>query len=357
MSTFNWSKYVLGTLAAAGILAGCSSGSASLPSAGMAPIQSAGMHKTAQSKAQRPQGNLITLLAMTAYQGFSPAVHPDQRKSWMKPAKKTSPLVYVSDVATNDVYVYNYDANKVGSLVGTLTGFSEPQGLCTDGKHVWVTNTLNESISEYARGGSAPIKVLFDSGFYPVGCSWDKTTGNLAVTNIYQDTGSSGNIAIYAHASGSPVYHYASNVFNYFLCSFDNNGNLFVDGLATNAGPVALAELAANASKAKPMTENATISFPGGVQWDGKYLEVTDQGASMGIEFKVTGTALTEVSQTPFNGASDIVQTWIDARTTTIFGPDANLAQLGLYKYRVGGNPFQVVTGFSEPIGVTVTRL
>src|SRR5580692_4951794 len=47
--------------------------------------------------------------------------------SWMSPAAKRSKLLYVSSVLSNDVYAYAYSTQK---LVGTLTGFKTPYGLC-----------------------------------------------------------------------------------------------------------------------------------------------------------------------------------------------------------------------------------
>ena len=55
--------------------------------------------------------------------------------SWMLPLAKTSRLLYVSSVLSNDVYAYSYSTQK---LVGTLTGFQTPYGLCVDkAGNVW----------------------------------------------------------------------------------------------------------------------------------------------------------------------------------------------------------------------------
>ncbi len=53
-------------------------------------------------------------------------------------------ILFVSDDGTNDVDMFDLPAM---TLVGTLTGFSEPQGMCTDKSHnVWITNTGTEQI-------------------------------------------------------------------------------------------------------------------------------------------------------------------------------------------------------------------
>jgi hypothetical protein len=49
---------------------------------------------------------------------FSRVAHPDHGSSWMKPgAAKIKELLYVSDLATDDVYVYDYAS---GAAVGKL---------------------------------------------------------------------------------------------------------------------------------------------------------------------------------------------------------------------------------------------
>lgn len=58
------------------------------------------------------------------------ATNPDHSRSWMAPAaKKSKALLYISDAGTDDVYVYAYPSLAV---VGTLTGFSTPAGMCVD---------------------------------------------------------------------------------------------------------------------------------------------------------------------------------------------------------------------------------
>src|SRR5581483_6634905 len=58
-------------------------------------------------------------------------IPPTRGASWMAPqAQKAASLLYVSNWGTSDVTVYTY-ANGGGLvLIGTLTGFSLPGGLC-----------------------------------------------------------------------------------------------------------------------------------------------------------------------------------------------------------------------------------
>jgi hypothetical protein len=94
-------------------------------------------------------------------------------------ARTVKKLLYISDLSTNDVYVYD---DQSGKAVGTLTGFNEPYGQCVDKKgDVWITNFQGKSVVEYAHGGAKPIHALNTDGSSD-GCSVDPTTGNLAVS-------------------------------------------------------------------------------------------------------------------------------------------------------------------------------
>jgi hypothetical protein len=161
--------------------------------------------------------------------GLQPSLAPmsapqaDHRRSWIAPGAKKSNLLYVSDDGTNDVDIYSYPK---GTLQGTLTGFSFPEGECTDKKgDVFVTNDDAENVLEYAHGGTTPIATLSDTGYYPVGCSVDKITGDLAVTNTYNTSFTSGSVAIYQHASGSPTYYTGAVLIYPHLCGYDPQGN------------------------------------------------------------------------------------------------------------------------------------
>ena len=87
----------ISALAAAALLAGCAGGSLhSLPPA------------SASSSAAR---------------SLAPGT------SWIDPSAKKGALLYASDSAADVVKVFSYPRGK---LVGTLTGFQTPQGMCVD---------------------------------------------------------------------------------------------------------------------------------------------------------------------------------------------------------------------------------
>lgn len=202
-----------------------------------------------------------------------PAIHPDLRPSWRSPKLDLNQNgmheLFVSDFGNGDVYIFAIPAM---TLLATLTGFDEPQGMCSDTSgDVWIANTATSEIFEYNHSGTL-VNTLTDPTGYPVGCAWQKSTGNLAVTNIY-DFGASqpaGEVLIYPGGGGTPVAYSDSGMYYYDFPSYDHKGNLYFDG--TTADPsdnFVLAELpAAGGSVRTIAVTGATIYVPGSVQWD-----------------------------------------------------------------------------------------
>ncbi len=269
-----------------------------------------------------------------------------------KPAPKGGALLYISDTLTSDVYVYSYPKGK---LVMTLQDFSVPGGECVDASgDVFVANTGDSDIVEYAHGGKTPIAKLKDPGFFPVGCSVDPKSGNLAVTNFPLNGSGQGDVVIYDRAKGRPKHHYADAVMaDMLLCSYDGSGNLFLDGL-TSASAFAFAELPKGGSKLTDITLDRSIASAGGVEWDGTYVAVGDQSTSTIYQFSISGTSGTERGSTQLSGATQIFQFWIDG--SKLIGPDAGAADAGIWNYPAGGAPVKTIAGLYAPLGAVISR-
>jgi streptogramin lyase len=143
-------------------------------------------------------------------------------------------LIYVSSSYSFEVAMFTYPRGK---QIGALTGLDGPQGMCA-GKtgDVWVANTDGNNLIEYAHGGTSPIKTLLDTDYYPVGCSVDRATGNLAVSDVLSATDGAGNVMVYKSASGSGTAYTVPNVERCYFVAYDDNGDLYVDGEATSSG-------------------------------------------------------------------------------------------------------------------------
>jgi hypothetical protein len=270
-------------------------------------------------------------------------------RSWMNPAAKKSDLLYLDD-QTGDVYVYSYPE---GVLMGTLTGLPDPQGECVDTKgDVFFTTFSSEEILEYAHGGTSPIATLSNPGQYMEGCSFDRTTGNLAVIDFEPSTGGGGgSVAIYANASGSPTVLTDSNLYLGYQIGYDHKGNIFLDGVDSSRN-FEFAELPKGSSSFTEITLNVAITTPGGVQRDGKYVTVGD--AKNGNIYRTNGSGGKVLSTTSLSDSDGIFQYFIDGRK--VVGPNAYSANVGIWKFPKGGNPAMTLTGFTDPFGAAISK-
>jgi len=214
----------------------------------------------------------------------------------LRGANTQKKLLYISDWATDDVYVYTYP-NFV--LQGQLTGFSKPYGQCVDADgNVWIANYGGSTIVEYAHGVSTPTATLTTDGS-PIGCAVSKT-GNLAVADFSTPSGP-GNIEVFTNETGTPAEYSNASCDNLWPPGYDNKGNLWVFGTGSSTN---LCELPNQGTALAPVAFAQKINAPGSIMWDGKYMAITDRAyketQSTGIyQAQVSTAGLTVVSSTP----------------------------------------------------------
>jgi hypothetical protein len=284
-----------------------------------------------------------------------PAIRAGRGASWMEPGSKKQSLLYLSDGGADEVRVYTFPGHK---RAGALTQVQDPAGVCSDAAgDVWVVNSASFTIAEYAHGATKSEATLSDTGSgNPLGCSVDPTTGNLAVTNLGTASGG-GNLSIYTGAKGSAQKFQDSNLMYFYFCAYDDEGNLFVDGLNSSYGFV-LAELPSGSGKLQPISLNGTIDFPGGVAWDGSYVAVGDQyyqgeHTSAIYQVSVSGSAGTVEGTTTLSDTCDVLQFAI--RTKTVVAPDDCSTSARYYDYPAGGSPTKTVSGLTYPVAATLS--
>jgi hypothetical protein len=278
-------------------------------------------------------GSAVMLNGLRAHQGgvFS----PDK--------KTTGPYVYISDVLDDAVYQFDFPGYD---WVGSITGIAYPKGECTrTGKRTfWVTASGSDEIEEFAIGGTSPIKTLSESAGTPVSCAIDPASGNLAAT-----IGTNGDVILYNNASGSGTV-LTTPLEEADFDGYDNAGNLFVDGL--NGGAFALVELPNGSSAFQTIATSNTVEWPGGVQWDGKYVTVYDTDAHAIYRYTVSGTTATLEGTVSLRGprASECGQ---DAITTHfVYCPQPGLGEVHVYKYPAGGRAVTFLRrSFNSPAG------
>lgn len=292
--------------------------------------------------------------------GVPPQIDNPMGASWIAPQAARTSLLYVSDSGTYDVNVYTYPPLK---QVGTLTGFNDPQGECSDAAgNVWITNTKITEIFELRHGGKNPIKILTDPTGYPVSCAVDAATGNLAVTNIFDFSGS-GDVLIYRKGGGTPSPFSNPQASNSYFAAFDSKGNLYVSG-QTASGAYILSVLPHGKAAMSTVTiKGGTIYFPGSVARSGSSLVLGDQECghkkrSCLYEASVSGTTATITGVTPLSGACDVAQ--VQVTNGQIAGGDYQhcghgASSVDLWPFPKGGPASKRVTGVKMPVGATIS--
>jgi hypothetical protein len=153
---------------------------------------------------------------------IQPGLHANHGKSWMRAVPASSSLLYITDTFAKVVDVYTYPGLKVA---GQLTGFGFPEGECTDKAGDVYIADAGGAVYEYPHGSINRINTITSDMYQPAGCAINPKNDDLAIAN--------GNVQVIVFASGGAGYATAYRDFNFSqtnALSYDNHGNLFVDG-------------------------------------------------------------------------------------------------------------------------------
>ncbi len=288
-----------------------------------------------------------------------PAIGHDPAGSWMAPSAAHQDLLYVSD-SDGSVRVFSYPKLK---QVGLLQGFTSPAGLCSDPRtgDVYVVDTNNLDLLKYKHGGTKPIKMLTLFGYFPFGCGVDPTTGNVCVANYSAQPSGPGSLSIFRRKAFFPSNYTDQNFNAYFFCSYDDHGNVFVDGADNNSYHTEFAELPKGSTSFKTIALDKQIGFPGGVQWDGTYVAVQDTMSRILYRFKIAGSHGKAAGALRFrvDRSTLLHQFWIDGNTIAMpYGTVSRIVRMvGLWPYPDGGSPIKSIdlSRATELVGVTVS--
>ncbi|MGA7354005.1 MAG: hypothetical protein WBW76_01110 [Candidatus Cybelea sp.] len=272
----------------------------------------------------------------------------DRGRSWMLPEARGRDLLYVSSSAYqySDVYVYTFPGVK---LVGGIVVGSNASGLCTnDSGDVFVTGAY--TVYEYRHAQARRAAAISD----PLGadsCSINPTNGDLAVAGI-------GGLAVFRHGKG---FHwhlgrlYSFNMNGGSSCAYDGAGNLFFDGTlsASSSLQQLFVELPSDGKQLENVTLNVTLTTPGNLAWDGKYLAVGDKDNLLIHRFAIRGRRGTQIGKLSLSGMQEVRQFWIQGRI--LIGPAFESNWLfGLWPYPGGGSATSS-TPQDEASGATVS--
>jgi len=279
----------------------------------------------------------------------------------MLPEAKSEDLLYVTNYSYASVYSY-----PQGKLVGILNGFRSSVGECVDNKgDVVITNSARSGrIPEYAHGGTKPIAELQTEHVGPVGCAFDPTTGDLAVSGF----GNPPTVDIFKDAQGKPILYKDKDVVETQFCGYDANGNLFVGGIRNFSGTPGLDELPKGSSKFVEMALNANIDGGAGIQWDGKDLAIgayVPNGSTYTpviYRFSISGSQGTLVGTTTLGSPAYITAFQFFILNGTLIVPNWYIVSsfekknVLFYNYPQGGSPTMTLTKrITEPRGVVVS--
>ncbi len=359
MKISNSAKYVIGVSAAVALLAGCTSsgGSQLAPGGAMTP---SGVHQTMG-------GNHKVDLSMTLVTPKS--VKPNLSRK-VKDMARVKPnccglqkTLLVSDAVggssfTGAVYLFDYNTGAaMGSLAPPPSGWLEPQGACTDKSgNFFVANTAVSTVEEYNHSGTY-VSTIADPGQFPVGCAFDRSTGNLAISNIIDTSGGPGSISI---ASGGTITntYFPNNMSRVYFIGYEaGTGTLWLSGSNSTVG--FQADTFANGT-----FKNVAISgilFPGTTQWSAgvKWMVLGDQDTFSAPTFyqvddggNIVGSTVTQCTQS--SNFCDIVQAVI--KGPGIVGPDAILVSANRFAFPAGGAPIlNYPAPYVQPIGSAVS--
>ncbi|HEY2475881.1 MAG TPA: hypothetical protein VGI19_13920 [Candidatus Cybelea sp.] len=264
--------------------------------------------------------------------------------SWMRQGSTSENLLYTTGHTPSQgdaVYILTYPQ---GQLVGAIDASAE--GLCADtAGNVYLL--YRNAATEYAHGGTQPIRTVRIPGAETENCAVDPTTGNLAVTFScppcgYQD------LAIFPPGSGEATRYQAPLAYG---VTYDNLGNLFLD-YDTGSG-TEMAELPSGGSQFITISLNKGVGAVGSIQWDGKYVTVQNLRPPVTISrISVNGSTGTIVSQSKFGPYMRYASySWLAGDGTVTFpfarhGDQTN--QLGIWKYPKGKYPAHRIKKFGD---------
>lgn len=293
----------------------------------------------------------VALLAGCAQSSVEQVTPSDRRfengvaRSWVAPEARGQNLLYVSG-NSGYVYIFSFPAGK---LVGTLSGFQEVAGVCSDSAgNVWVANSAALDVVEYAHGGSAPIATLADGQNYSFSCSVNPRTGDLAVSNIFSLTAGMGSVAIYRRAQGVPtVYQDPQSLENFFI-GYGPRSQLFFDAQGSGVEFWRFHRRRFSSIDVKGVTMNS----PEGIQFAQGSLTISaPDGAQNALIYRLT-TSGTITGVTHLLGGGDCLA--YDIWKAYAICASSN-GTVPVFAYPAGGAPIETIGASTGPFAVTIS--
>jgi hypothetical protein len=237
--------------------------------------------------------------------------------------------------------MFRFPSNKyIGEVAPPPEGFGLPEGMCNDDKgNMYVANSGEFTVDEYTHEGTF-VRALSEPGEYSISCAFDRSTGDLAVSNETNLDNGPGSISIYKNATGSPTT-YSSGDFEgiFFLDYMGKTGVLYFDG--TNGSNQFVYGSLQNGKIKLIKIVGATIKYAGTVAYSAKThsMNVGDQLAAVLYQVSPTGKV---TSSTSLPGSKEVLQGTIQGGR--FVAPDGEGDIVRVYRYPAGGDPQSTIT-------------
>lgn len=273
-----------------------------------------------------------------AEQGHQASAIGEQQRSPLRlPHAYKGILIYAGGDESS--YVLTYPR---GRLVGQIPMRS--LGACADPEgNVYFTGP--GAITEFAHGGTTPIVT------YPVqgnvyACSVDSASDTIAAV-VFCATGCGDSVAVIRRSSGlAPTLYSDPELPSLLFCTYDNLGNIFVDGF--NGSQFGIAELPRFGTSFINFTVSQNIPTAEQIQWDGRYLAVETRIHPEIYQILISGSSATVVNIIKLDGAGfRATQSWIlngKIAVPTTVGHRAE--DIFVWKYPDGGKPIAKIKNF-----------
>jgi hypothetical protein len=276
---FRLPRYILGLAAAMAFLGGCSG-------AGAPPLAASG------SPLVGPGSGVTTLGPRS---GVTPlGARRVAFRSWMKRVPKGTLLLYAAQfLSVVDVFTY-----PKGRLVGAVTGFASPQGVCSDSQgNAYVTDQYAGSAYEIEHGTTNVINSWFVGGL-PNGCSVS-ANGDLAITVGSGYSSAPGWVTVFPAGGQSGTTYPSASVLE--PAGYDDKGNLFAEicpSVSSCSYPSVFEIPAGGSSWIKLTLSGATLYFPTAIEMMGRHTIGVGDARMGGFSQDTSGIYSTTLSGT-----------------------------------------------------------
>ena len=259
-------------------------------------------------------------------------------------------LLYVS--FNTGVEIYTYPSDKP---LGSLGVFGY---VCSDkfGNIVVAGAAGTSQVWVYPHGSGQPIAHMYNPG-NSGGCSVDPSSENIAVANPFSGSGGSVVVWPYTHKHQWRLdrTYTDPNLFGSSYCTYDPQGNLFLDGYTTKRSFI-LVELLKGSSTFTTITLDRVVHNPGSMQWYGNDLAIEDAGKTTGSRaviylFAINGSSGHIVRATKLKDSVSRGQFLILAHSVIGTASQNSVRGLGFWPYPKGGALRRIISTYGEPFG------